>query len=444
MIKRAITINIIAISVVVLLLFAMHILAGFPTQIDDSIARYESALQAIPNDYCLIIEENVTITAQDAVYTEKSHITIHYQNTNSQQIQAEKTFTSGGYTVQIRELWVNGMIYTTIDDQSFCSPVSKKDISRRYIPGAMFNCRLYRSITGTKKKDTVTVHFSAPTSGEAWTLPSDAELIDAFGTAFIDKNGQLTESAYEISYLLNELKIHKQYAVTYETNAEKDIILPDDFGDYTPVESIDGPILLERLCGILLQTKGLSSTIRESIFCGAFGDQRNTVYEFSGNRSDARVKTIVTTYNSSHPDNAVQAVTESSEDLTNRYYNLLLGGIPALEHIEDVKISEEDKHIQIICIPTEAYARHLTEYICDSLYETPDILTSRATAVTISTLGCTIKLDDTTLLPQEINTKFTGFYTLDGIAYPIEYTFNQIFETEKAGASLLLVSLFRC
>ena len=425
-------------------------------QIKNPTELYQEALEKLPAAYSLDIIKETTITVGKKSYTESSNIYLvcNQIEPDNTKIQLTETIKSGVATNTVMEICVNNMLYLSIQDCTFSSAISNEVIATRYIPAAALTEGLYSECTSATAMDITKVHFAAPADAEFWAIPSGCQFIDATGNAYINA-GKLESIDYSLSYYYGNALVEKNFTIQINTDSNTEILPPNDLEAYTPIDYIDGPVLLEKMCGLLLQESSISAKSEEYMYCGPFGDQRTkteTVNIHLLSPLDANIDTTITQANTSHCDTA-SIVTKQYQAFTNGTYsittdhnpavedpsiqesymreycqNILLGAILMPDYIKNATLTSRDNYLVINYQATEVFGQIVTEEICNTLYGNPTALSALASNHTVNEVSCTIEIDQYTGLPHKASIIYEGNYIIDEVSYPLEYQLTQIYQ----------------
>lgn len=435
------------------LVFTIGILPNRTISIDNPLERYQKATRTQPVSYSLSIEKETTIQSGENFFWESSNAVFECQSHDSYRARLAETIKSGATTTNVTETYVDDTLYLTVQEQSFSGNIPENKIKERYIPATILDASLYRKCTGTEKRGVSKITFSSPIGAERWAIPGDAELLDATGNAYIGTNGKLTQVVYSIRYRHGNMEIAKDYTIDISSGITKEILPPEKPDSYQPVDYIDGPVLLEKMCGLLLQRKSITTQIEESMYCGAFGDLRkksDSLEIRSFDPMDVAIDTSITQSNTSHADTPTttrqyQAFTggaysitanngpaETNESITAAYMkeycqNMLLGTLLLPQYIQNARLTVDADRYSITYEADDAFAEIVAESICNTLYADPTALSSRATSHTVEAISNTIELDKATGLPIRATITYRGTYVIDKVSYPLEYSITQTY-----------------
>lgn len=400
------------------------------------------------------------------VLTEQTHQSLSYRGYNTEELIAtnKELLKIGEHTVEIFESFSSGTAYVTIDQNNFSASYSAQEYQRRLIPAVLFDSALYKSVEIYNNNSEYLLYFRHPTNAESWAVKSDWEFADAQGFASIDHNGNLLKSAYSITYqhlVLGEVKdvLHFTVYIDYKP-AAAEIQLTEDPSEYTRISYLDGPRMLEKASGYLLQAGNVSAHYSDRIFCQAFGDERTksiSLFTADSNNFSARIdtETVLTntgrvgdvtrhTHNELFVDGvytiradqgeSTQNTNLTSETIKNYCKDQLVSTIMMPQDIMNTEISDIENTLKIVITPSEAFAALVSSNACQTLYQKPALLNELATNSTTEKLECYLIVDKYTNLPISSGIEFSGLYTIEGIPYNLQYKADQSYNIASTDA----------
>ena len=85
-------------------------------------------------------------------------------------------------------------VYAELDETyRYRGPVDVQETAFRYTPVVLLDAALYGSITSETTGSGTLLTFSEPTAPETWSVPPEAELVEASGSALVSAEGTLEE-----------------------------------------------------------------------------------------------------------------------------------------------------------------------------------------------------------------------------------------------------------
>lgn len=461
--RRLLVIAFTVIAVTVLALFGYWILSlAEPANqtlppIDSPDIIYSDAVDALSaaSDLVLTISSTTQTTVSDKVFLEISQQILSCQDLGTQNFRArlDETLTIDSLSVNISEFFAYGTGYVILEDGRFSAQLTSEDYLSRFAPAILLDAQLYGSITGVDAGDTYVLSFAHPSSGEAWALNDGANLLEASGTAYVTHDGQLIKSIYSVSYT-NENASYRQTVVVEAISSPVDIALPDDITLFTAIEYFDGPRLLERSTGYLLQAQQVSAQYRDSSYFQAFGDKyvkEISLHSHKGETWSAKVETTETFTNESKLDQTTQhskselfadnvyTVSQNGappvvntgitvDDMYNYCRNLLVSTVMLSRYVAGTQLSESESTLRITFTANEAFAQLVSSNTCRALYKEPEMLNTLAQTNTTDILECYLELDRGTGLPVSSGITYSGTYIIEGLPYKLQFQADQIYD----------------
>ena len=428
-----------------------------PISISNAADLYNEAISKIQNVDTLTLDVTDLrhIRSGDQIFTEEIYQTISYRDLRSENTAAFilERQTIGTHTFDVTEHYANGTVYTEIEDSCFVSTMSKPQFQSRYAPATPLDVSLYTEISGLDTGEIYMILFQSPTAAEAWFDSENIVLTKTWGTAILDRNGKLLKSTYYATIEENNVTLQRAVTVTPTIGAEP-FDIPEDTLAYTPLDYTDGPKLLERICGYLLSANNITAKSSDLIFFEAFGDQRSQTIElntFAGEDWMARVDTDRTLTNTSH-EGAVSNYHQIQLFKNNQYsasenggafapddsiiqtdmkaytQNLLVNTVMLPKFISGASVSIAEDTMTVTFSANDAFVDQLLSYICQTLYQQPDLLHTLNSKHTLSNIEAHIKIDTKTGFPLSSGISYRGTHEFNGFGYQLEYSINQSYD----------------
>ncbi len=419
-------------------------------QYQNAVNKFESASNLTMKILC-----DKKISYNNQTFSEQSKKMLHYNNYNTELMTAlmEETIHIGNYKIHNTEAFSNGIIYCFIGNGNFMQPIAFDKYISRHAPAVFFNEALYDNITSAKKGKFTEISFSNATAIEAWVNQENCALINASGSAIIDKEGYITQYNYSLTYKKGQASIQQTYTVSF-SQPDTYLCIPDT-QECVQIQSIDAPVMLEKACGYLIQSKKVNAITNETIICKAFGDNRTQAVQIKMNEendifsamididlhlvNDSREgevskKNETTTYHDGQCTITVDGLpssygsTISAEDMRNACQQFLIGTILMPEYIDDVVMEETADTYRFSYVPTYQYALTLCRSVCNTLYANPDLLHELASGVSVGNFNAYLVIDKNTGVPVSSGISYDGNYMIDNHEYLLQYTTSQIYD----------------
>lgn len=364
----------------------------------------------------------------------------------------EQTLHIGSYDIESFDILADGTRYLTIQGSGFTAPGEADGFAAKYPPAVPIESALYADVTGVSIAGNATISFTNPAVVEDWAADGSAELTSAEGTAFIDRDGNLTKSIYTATYKQggSAFKLH----ITVEV-LDFDVrpIQTPDTSAYTSISDINTPLLLEKACGYLTSVGAIRAEYSDAISCQAFGDERSqTTRLVTGGTDDwsAQVDTTVSVSNSSKAG-VVTTHTKTEQFTGNQYtasedgceyasnpdvdlsamksycQNLLIGTMLLPRDIAAVDLKEIDNLYCITFRASDEFAQLLAEEACTTLYQNPDVLKDLAHSSSIDAVICYLNVEKYTGFPVSSGFDYRETYTISELPYALSYKADQTY-----------------
>lgn len=431
------------------------------TSAEDPIARYSAATEKLSkhHDMQLIVStQEITKTKENVFQTsEQQNITYLNRDSNDLQISATETIDMGPHTLQTSVIYSNGTLYHTLNDAKFTGNCNPEALSVQYPPPVILDPDSYQNITGLQVGDSTVVFFRAPTQPEGWSGIDDTVFQDAWGSAWVDNNGNLIRSTYNLSCTKGQLIIYRSVTVQIAGFDPDPINIPTDLSDYVQLSDPLLPTQLEIACGYLLQSKNIEAYHTDTTTCQIFGDTRlqsidvlirndtddpflemTTVVEVRNNSREGETLSSrqVQQYSngnyslSTNGEPAVITEGASSRELLAGCQEILIGTILLPHYVQDAKIIHSDDTYRIEFIATDAFAQKVISNACMVLYDEPQLLDELSTEHHIDNILCYLEFSKGTGLPTKSGIHLLGTYYVGDLPYQLIFESDQTYHIE--------------
>ena len=390
------------------------------------------------------------------VFVESSVQMLSYAGLGTENMRASlnETLTIDQHNVTITEYFSDGIGYVTVNDGQFCGEISAEDYQKRFAPAILMDASRYHSIVGYDTGTCYQIEFSKPQNAEQWAFEINTAIENAKGTAFVSYDGQLLGSTYTLSYKRGQTRVRLTYNVDVEI-LSAEINAPADTAQFRKIEYIDGPRMLERATGYLMQADNVSAKYTDSIYCEAFGDRREQeVSLYTANIDDKWSALVQTKTNLTNDtkigaestllktetftDGTYRSITGGSEstenaDITSKDMqtyckNLLIGTVMLPEDISGIRMEETEDRIRLVFSADESFAAKLSANICQMLYQEPDLLHSISQSNTTNSLQGYLEFDRGTFFPTGSGINYDGTYNVEGMPYGVGFYAGQTYD----------------
>lgn len=431
--------------------------------IDNALSIYTSAVENMNSaeKVTLNITKNVSTTIGGEIFEEKSQISYSYQGLGTQDMlaRAKETVTMGSHAFTTQERYADGKAYVTVNDSHFVSDISSADFSARFAPAVCFTPDLYARVSGVDTGDSYIIFFEKAGGVEGWITDPRTGFVSGNGAAYISYDGKLLNSVYNVSYKNENAIVTLSYMIVpspWEDLADN----TDETANYMQISYIDGPKLLEKATGYLLQGQNLSAKYTENIYFEVFGDKRTQSIDlYTGFEQDwcglvKTQKTLVNTsregevsgsnetqlfldntFYASKDNGALTAESSITTDVMKKYcQDRLLSTVIMPTHIGGCSITEGKTSVTVRFSGNETFARLISENACQTFYQNPDLLKQMAESSSTKQLNCYLEVDKTTGLPLSAGIDYSGTFTIAEIPYELSFKADQSYTIPNNGS----------
>lgn len=444
----------------------LHETNGELPQIDNADTIYLDSLAEIAAapDLMLNISKTQETILGNNVFVETSQQMLAYSGLGTENMRAEltETLTIDQHNVKITEQYSDGTGYITVNDGCFYASITAEDYQKRFAPAILMDASRYHSIVGYDTGDCYKIEFSKPQNAEQWVFENYTAIKNAKGTAYVSYDGYLLGSVYTLSYQRGQTRIRLTYNVDVEMLAAN-ISLPENTEGYQQIAYLDGPRMLERATGYLMQADNVSAKYTDNVYCQAFGDRKEQEITLHTANVDGDWSALVETKNNLTNESKVGAESsllktelfidgkyrsESSsadsvenpdvtEDIMRTYCkNLLIGTVMLPEDITGISIEETDSGIRLLFFPDETFAEKISASVCQTLYQKPELLNDISQGNTTNTLQGYLEFDTTTQLPIGSGIHYEGTFNINKTPYAVSFKADQIYDIISGSAEI--------
>lgn len=365
----------------------------------------------------------------------------------------------GGYRDEFTEYFAGGTLYVNIYDAGyFRSAMTADAYLAGFAPAVLLDETLYAGITGEKNAVGTTLTFTDPAGPESWAMPAGAQFLDASGTATLSANGELTETAYTISYAQGGATVtltFRSKAELYDGSAPK---TPADLSAYKEVDSIDALRYYETAILLLCGSPAVSSTINHSAVCQAAACtlSAQTELHFVGTDKDhlSEIRYTATTDSSSASDTYSQTehyeqgvytltadgaepqtlTTITPEDMLDYILGYYMDTLPALTYITSVSMEDLSGLIYLEMDLSPEWGDLMNGYICSLLFDDEEFLNGLSSAYETTASGYYMVVDPGTGFPLAAGFTYGGVHTIDGYDYTLTREIDQTYRLADSGS----------
>ena len=458
--KQSVFIAILMLAIMLISLYGCNVADTSPSAASDMTTQqlpsadpadlYNQAADEIrlASDLSVSIVHKVMLTRNGQSFTSDSTQTLSYTGRGSDQMlaQCHEKLTVGDHSIEITDHYGSSNGYTSFDGIGFSSEMSQEDFLARYLSAVLLDADLYGAIDVEAVDGKTMLIFSAATAPESWACAPVYQINHASGAVTLDSNGHLEGCTYTFYGEHEDVAIEVIANVTVNTSSITPIDLPGNQADYTPISYLDGPKLLEKATGYLLQGNSVTAINTQEIQSQAFMLSRTLTTQLDmyqdGNSHNSRRSTTVISSNIGPEETAQQYQQEevykggkyvliadgqapkndrtvTAESMHTYCQDLLVSTILMPQYITDSKYTEDNGQVRIHYTANEALGNILAEQASDSLYDDPGLLNHLASKYETTSLEAYLIIDSVTGLPIASGISYSGMHTIEDFAYSL-------------------------
>lgn len=425
-------------------------------------------LESLDSIYSAIsVSTTMSVGRETYSFTTKINTLRSHRNTQSPRFRVDYStnldLKASSYYL---EEYIDGILYVDFDNSQytrFCGPADPAEYAAQVLPVTPIDPDLYNSISAFEDDSrTVTYEFTQPSAAESWALPEGAELLDAFGSAIINRLGKLEESRYEITYRYGGVLYTDAYHFRSQANYAP-VTLTGDPETFHSVQSPEAIRMVSRMWMAASAYKAYNSATvssTSSIFTQAAGVAINQTAEmdwYHGN--SARLVTDVYQMNYATGQEQTYTLEEYYKDKT--YTAIENGGTPVsypnvsfssfstyfLRLLDATlpKYPSDYENVDFICtdlgstilveiVYDEKFAEQIQGEICQDLWQEANFLNNLASKYVTNEITGYFAIDKYTGFPTAAGYYYSGTHTIEGTDYLLTAQLDQSFEIPGAEA----------
>lgn len=369
--------------------------------------------------------------------------------------------------VEQRLVYAEGLEYVELNGAKYCSEQDAAAFLDSRPPLLLLDAALYGDLSGEETAGGYSLRFEAPSGGESWALPEDAELLEASGTASVTGEGVLTGASYELRYLFGGVTVHTRYELSYSPAPDLDLRgeVPESARGWESLDDPEAPMAVLRAGRLLTECSSVSADLNFRYYSEAAGillyysqdesflNQSGTslyhgTFNVSGlELSDQSVFSY--SYEEDFSRGALSTAysdgTEDREPMSSReaqdyfLYTVALY-FPGFDQLKDAESRDVGAYRLISFSGTEDYGAIVKDGVQGDVFPSqPTILDDYASAYLTKNLTGFLAVEKVTGLPTALNLDYTGIHTIDGAPYELSMALNMGLKlyTEDAAFALL-------
>ena len=428
-----------------------------PTEaLPDEMQVYRDAIASLAATENIVmdisIEESLSLGRD--IYDTATTQQITYLGIGTEDLKASVTekVQYANYESEILEIFNGGKAYATVYGCNFTSDMTAEEFASRYLPIVILDESLYASHTLEMVDGEYHYSFSDAIGLESWLDAPSNTLITAFADVIIDADGNITSISYYAEYNNMGSVATLDVTMDYDKPVVTDIKAPTNTSKYTNLDYLDGPRMLEHIYGWLTQAQTISFSSSEQMVSQAASVVLNysTSIDSWGTTATDMVAEITSTYHAIDYFNEEEYSYEQVERFEKGKYSYSVDGgkettdrsvtaTMVINYILDTISSnvydcanftnatctDLGNLLLVEFIGNDDLAESIEEFLCERMLGDPDLLDTHASAYRTEKLEYYIGIDKNLGLPTSIGIHYTGYHTIDGVEYMLDYQMDE-------------------
>ena len=348
----------------------------------------------------------------------------------------EETWYNGSYCTVTSEVITGNKLFCERNYDRFSADMTAEEYLERMLPAVLLDAERYETV----EQEGNDFLFTGATELEEWVGGHYAWEISAEGTVKTDGSGNITESAYKASYRQGTSEVTLSVTVKIGEDEGKAIGVPAKADTYILQDTPDGPAIVQRVIGYLLQADSVESGYMETATLEAGGVAGVTMMEISAwGRTATQAAKFDQTFQMvsledgdtleeyTWEETYVDGVMSTSEDgkkptqekmspsgIRDGVDNWLLSSIPDALKIVDYDLKQIGDVLILEYSMDPASSEATVDGILDTYLVDPDGYRESATRYSSWEAKGYLCLDASTLLPLAATMNISGTHTIDG------------------------------
>lgn len=427
------------------------------------LAAYTAAQTALAETQSVSMEIRSTLTTSvgGETFLESTVQTLRYSGLGTADLRIESLESAEYddiYDVTYREVFADDVLYISVNDTFFFSgSYPEEEALLRFLSPSLPDASLYSETAYHPEDQTLT--FSAPTAGEIWAIPEEAELTDATATLRLDAEFCPETMTYSATYRYGSAEITLEMEVSYDFSPVT-VEMPADTSGYVVLEHADAPRLTERAMGYLYQAETLNISALESIMSQAAGAVRNqsTILNSYGTGTNLQLKLETGIYLMDYTVNQNYEMDQEELFRDGKYTVTTDNGAPveqsgitalmvenytdslrgshmiAFDYWKDAKITDLGSLYLIELTYNDTFGDAVQDNVCNVLLGDADVLNDLADRYTTDSVTGYISVDKYTGLPVAAGYAYEGTHNIMGQDYLLTFQTDQSIAAPCLGA----------
>lgn len=421
----------------------------------EAMEAYRSAVAALADtaDIAMDITYDETLTVGSDTFEKSSSQKITYLGLGTDDLRAtvSETLQYDEYETDISEVYMDGVAYANVYGSDFSSEITGEDFISRYLPVVLLDETLYATCSTVKSDAGFVITFTDALALEAWLATEAKTLTHADAEVTIDAQGKISTIRYTAEYTNMGGAARTEVTVSFSDPAATQISVPSGGDKYTKLTYLDGPRMLEHIYGYLLQAKTVTHSSKTQVVIQAANlvtITNNTINSVDSGAS--LLSEIDYSYNASDLYTGETFNYERTERFENGKYTISTdGGAPTADRSITASVVREyilnaitaevydcASFTDAVCTDlgdlllieftgSEDLSKTIKEYLGTTYLGDAKLLDNYATAYRNDAMEYYIGIDKNLGLPTAIGIHFSGYHTIDGYEYLLDYQVDQ-------------------
>lgn len=422
---------------------------------DDDLIAYHDAVEALgaTQDVTMTVTVTDTMNVGGETFTNTYKQKITYLGLGTEDFCASVTDSIDytAYDTEIKEIYAGGMAYATVYGSNFSSEMTAEAFTARYVPVLLIDETLYTSHCVEENEGKTHITFTDAQALESWIATDATTLINAEAKILLDTEGAVSQYRYTATYENGGSEMTTSVTVLLTKPTVTAISSPSNADTSTKLTYLDGPRMLEQIYGYLLRatsvtfgsttqiTSQAASTVAiENTTINSWGsnsDLLSTIdYNYSANNfytgeayeyeQTERFENGKYTFSSDGSDPTADRSIQAS-DVTEYILDTISAEVYDCSYFSEAVCTDLGSLLLIEFTGSEQLAQSINEYLNEFLFSDSAFLDNYASAYRTETMEYYIGVDKYLGLPTSIGIHFTGYHTIDGQEYILDYQLNQ-------------------
>ena len=397
------------------------------------------------------IREIMTVGPDELTTEYSQELVFSGTGTEDPRISLTEQIKGDGGDDKFTEYYADGTLYVIVCDEFFFKGAKEyEEYTARFTPAVLLDETLYGSVTMTGQGAGTLFTFAEPSAPEDWAMPEGAVFEDASGTATVDSDGALVESAYHISFSI--AGVHYEMAYTAVPGAAPETVpaLTGAPEDYLELSCIDAPRIYDMAVLYLCGTRSAVSTTTETIISEAAGATRIqqsviNLFTQSGIKGCYDVNIDLAVYSAQDPylysqnehfengkytfsSDGSEPVENSSVNAVSMYsycLGYLTENIIALDYLQSAELTQTNGLLYLELGFSDEFGARMDQYTSEVMFGTGSFLDDPASSYKTNECTGYIAVNGLTGMPTAIGLAYSGTHTIDGYACRISMQTDQ-------------------